>query len=494
MNITPEYLAALQSYGYTRTEAEFLYLVATHSGYFTQRQFLRFARVEQGGAVSRFTEKLLRFRHGRTTRYGYNTLIYNLYSRLIYGCINKDNLRNRRRLSNDLIRTRLLILDFVLGHLEHQYLETESDKVDYFHRTLCVPLPMLPGRIYKGIKSNSNTKRHFVDRFPIFIPCGSESLFLPLAPTFVYCDSADPGLFRYIGHLRAYEHLLNQLTSFNFVYAAASDTKFMRAGKFFARRFTTQDNPDTELLIRYFKIRQLWEDHKTSALTRPDRQLLRDGDRRFHSQVFEDAYRQWAAAKLSQTDLNDVLRRAKAQESRLFSTCVLSNDYDIFERLSKDYSADQAGAISRNRSSMSHHALQQLVPRGLQSKGLSIVSRKLGRALSRELRQKLCDSTGRIPIPLLRPPDPKIPTRKFHVRIEEPLAITLARYAEFLGTTGIDHVVNQALEFVFRKNTDFKDWLAQHSEGVRKEITIEPHQNDGCGAGISNTGGEGGGD
>jgi hypothetical protein len=77
------------------------------------------------------------------------------------------------------------------------------------------------------------------------------------------------------------------------------------------------------------------------------------------------------------------------------------------------------------------------------------------------------------------------------VRIEEPLAITLARYAEFLGTRGIDHVVNQALEFVFRKNTDFKDWLAQHSEGVRKEITIVPQHDDGCGAGISNTGGGG---
>lgn len=65
-------------------------------------------------------------------------------------------------------------------------------------------------------------------------------------------------------------------------------------------------------------------------------------------------------------------------------------------------------------------------------------------------------------MPLLRPPDPKVPTRKFYVRIEEPLAITLDRYAEFLGTTGIDHVVNQALEFVFRKDTDFKEWAAQH--------------------------------
>src|SRR6476620_6147374 len=101
MTIAPEHLSKIQSYGYTRIEAEFLYLVATHSGYFTQRQFLRFAEVEKGGVASRFTEKLLRFRHARTTRYGYRTLIYNLYSRLIYGSIEKDNLRNRRRLSND---------------------------------------------------------------------------------------------------------------------------------------------------------------------------------------------------------------------------------------------------------------------------------------------------------------------------------------------------------------------------------------------------------
>src|SRR3954463_1506146 len=64
-------------------------------------------------------------------------------------------------------------------------------------------------------------------------------------------------------------------------------------------------------------------------------------------------------------------------------------------------------------------------------------------------------------MPLLRPPDPTIPSRKFYVRIEEPLAITLDRYAEFLGTDGVDHVVNQALEFVFRKDTDFKEWLSQ---------------------------------
>jgi hypothetical protein len=70
---------------------------------------------------------------------------------------------------------------------------------------------------------------------------------------------------------------------------------------------------------------------------------------------------------------------------------------------------------------------------------------------------------------LLRPPDPKVPTRKFYVRIEEPLALTLDRYAEFLGTTGIDHVVNQALEFVFRKDIDFKEWLAQRPEPAQRK-------------------------
>ena len=71
-------------------------------------------------------------------------------------------------------------------------------------------------------------------------------------------------------------------------------------------------------------------------------------------------------------------------------------------------------------------------------------------------------------MPLLRPPDPQIPTRKFYVRIEEPLAVIPDRYAEFLGTTGIDHIINQALEFVFRKDADFREWVNQHPQSVAR--------------------------
>ncbi len=65
---------------------------------------------------------------------------------------------------------------------------------------------------------------------------------------------------------------------------------------------------------------------------------------------------------------------------------------------------------------------------------------------------------------LLKPPEPQIPRRKYYVRIDEPLALTMERYAEFLGATSVDHVIAQALQFVFRKDGDFKEWLTAHPQ------------------------------
>jgi hypothetical protein len=67
-------------------------------------------------------------------------------------------------------------------------------------------------------------------------------------------------------------------------------------------------------------------------------------------------------------------------------------------------------------------------------------------------------------MPLLRKPTPVIPKRQYHVRILEPLAVKMERYAEFLGAANIDHVIAEALDFVFRKDTDFNAWLAEHPQ------------------------------
>ena len=180
--IRTEYLEALGDLGYSQQECRFLYLAATHSGYFTLRQFLDFTGTAKGWNVHQFTSKSIRLGHVRAATCGYRTSLFNLYSRKVYGALDRDNLRNRRRLSNELIRTRLLILDFVLVHPDLEYLETEAEKVTYF-RELGVPEALIPGRVYKGIDPNSTTQRCFVDRFPVFFSAESDCPPGELIPT-----------------------------------------------------------------------------------------------------------------------------------------------------------------------------------------------------------------------------------------------------------------------------------------------------------------------
>src|SRR3989442_189670 len=231
-----EHLAALIDLGYNDQESRFLYLVATHSGYFTLRQFLDYTGTAKGRNVHQFTSKSIRLEHVRAATCGYRTSVFNLFSRKVYGALDRDNLRNRRRLSSELIQTRLLILDFVLTHPGLEYLETEAEKVAYF-RDRGVPEALIPGRVYKGINPNSTTKRCFVDRFPVFFSAESDCPPGGLTPTFVYCDSASRGLFHYITHLRNYEHFLRRLSRFYFVYSSPNPAQFPRAEQLFPHTF-----------------------------------------------------------------------------------------------------------------------------------------------------------------------------------------------------------------------------------------------------------------
>ena len=228
-------------------------------------------------------------------------------------------------MSKELIRTRLLILDFVLSDPNRQYLETEADKIRYFNRELGIPLPLIPSRTYRSQKSSSQTERYFVDRFPIFLATEP----LP-TPTFVYCDSDQPGLFGYLTHVRNYEQLLQRVDGFNFIYASPDSAKFGRAQRFFSKIFDSRLPTDTTQLARYFDIRQLWEDHKTESLTRADRDLLRDGDKRFQGEIFESLYQKWSAGTLSPADLQRQFEGREAVQKRAFASHLLSDNYDIF--------------------------------------------------------------------------------------------------------------------------------------------------------------------
>jgi hypothetical protein len=352
--IRTEYLEALGDLGYSQQESRFLYLAATHSGYFTVRQFLDFTGTAKGWNVHQFTSKSIRLGHVRAATCGYRTSLFNLYSRKVYGALDRDNLRNRRRLSSELMRTRLLILDFVLAHPCLEYLETEAEKVAYF-RELGVPEALSPARLYKGIDPNSTTKRCFVDRFPVFFSAEPDCPLGELTPTFVYCDSANRGLFHYITHLRSYEHFLRRLSGFYFVYAAPSSVKFRRAEQFFRSTFEENSVANVRSIARYFRVRRLWDENKHSLLTRADRDLLRYGNQRYRDEFSESVYRKWAAGGTEEQALEALLEAYQTAPKWRFRTHLLPRDYDIFgsesgmdrrTRASKDRSVPRSASRS----------------------------------------------------------------------------------------------------------------------------------------------------
>ena len=76
-------------------------------------------------------------------------------------------------------------------------------------------------------------------------------------------------------------------------------------------------------------------------------------------------------------------------------------------------------------------------------------------------------------MPLLKPPQQQLATRKLYLRIDESLAQTAERYATFLGTDKLDHVVSQALAFIFKRDTQFKQWLAEQCAAPTKTVVAK---------------------
>jgi len=322
------HLGIPRDFGYNEPETRFLILMATHSGYFTRRQFLRFTRQTKGCLVHRFTTKLLTQNHAQATQYGHKTYVFKLTSPRIYELIGKESLRGHRSHSADFIRIRLLILDFVLAHPKHRYLETEVEKLKFFREQTSAPPSVLAGQTSGPEGVDPTLERYSKDRFPVFVSpsnVGSPTS----APTFVYPDPANHGLSWFASYLDRHRIFLRRLPAFNLIYATPSQWKLDRSCQIFTSVFRNADHPDPQHLTRYFQIRRLWETAKHSSLTRADRDLLRDGDKQYRVEPFESAYQKWFAAGLPELDLEALIGPSFLRQEAGFQTYLLPENHDF---------------------------------------------------------------------------------------------------------------------------------------------------------------------
>jgi len=335
MKIEPVHVSALEALGYTEEEARFLYVVATHSGYFVARQFLAFLNVQSGKRTTLFWNKLQSKKHARTAPLPRHGAVYHLFARKLYRQLGRENLRNRQRHELEYIRKRIAILDFVLGNPDVSYLETEADKVAFFCHELTVEARHLPSKTYVSHRSVQPAVRYFVDRFPMFFEDHEST---SRVVTFSFIQGSEASLSAFVHHMQSYSSLLRELREFRFLYLAPVEAHFAKARELFHALVTVplESNPADDLL-RYFAIRKAWDLHEYGSLSEADLIFRNLSKERFAGERFEHFYRAWKAERVPETNIRATfqghhLPHTAHFEARILKPFAVSGEADREEK------------------------------------------------------------------------------------------------------------------------------------------------------------------
>jgi hypothetical protein len=323
MNIAPAQLDALKALGYTEAEARFLYIVATHSGYFRVSQFLACTGAHWGKRTTNFFSKIERLRHARTERFPKSGVIRHLFSRRLYRQIGREHLRNRRAHEIDFIKQRIAILDFVLANQAYEYLETEREKVSYFGEKLGINERSFPARLYLGRKTSAASLRYFIDKFPMFLASPSSVV------TFTYVQDHTPGFSGFVHHLETYLPLFRQLSEFRMLYVSRTETHFARATEIFNSLVKIPLESDiAEDVLRYFRVRKMWEQKRYAEVSDAELIFRNEARRRFQGRTFEALYQNWKYGQVSAAAIEDKFARNDRRRSISFGTYRLGQTQD----------------------------------------------------------------------------------------------------------------------------------------------------------------------
>ena len=326
MKIPTAHIERIQQLGYTECEARFLYIVAVFSGYFTMRQFRAFTGSRCGKRPNSFAQKLIENGHARVSAQVRTAALFHLFSRTVYGQMDKGNLRNRKRHSLEFMRTRLVLLDFILANQELAYFETEQDKVNFFCNELGFSKDCLPAKVYEGATPDQQTMRYFVDKFPLFLapPLPGAS---PVV-TFSYVDSGFERPSTFASHLATHGRLFQQLNTFRFLYIATKEAYFRGVEERLRSLIRRPLEADwSTAVLKFFKIRQKWENHEYLIPVTEDLEFLRDGRERFRSNALDSLYQSWREGGLTEPELRAQIAQHKPERA-IFFEVYLINGHD----------------------------------------------------------------------------------------------------------------------------------------------------------------------
>ena len=270
---------------------------------------------------TRFLEKASRLRHIRVIECGRGHHIYHLTSKPVYAALGRRDSQNRRIKGDAHIKSRLMVLDFILANLGANLLEDEASKFDFFTTQCGIRSELLP-RSYAG------RLMYFSDGFPILVSNTG-------VPCFSFFDEGQVTVTRFERYLEQYQPLFEALGEFELTFLADTESNSARAKTAFNRflpldrlRGVTSMTPlGVDHFLEYLAASQRY-DTKGSVSSTRDLEVLREGEHLYTSLEHRALQAAWEikstnADKIRQRFLQNSLRAS-------FTTAVLPYSYPIY--------------------------------------------------------------------------------------------------------------------------------------------------------------------
>ena len=317
----PDYdpIPVLQSVGYTEREAAFLYLVALHSGYFLRRQYGRFIRRGRGAIAEQFLRKATTLGHLQSIACGQTRSVYHLASKQVYEAVGLPASQHRRVKGDARIKSRLMVLDFVLDHIGEKLLDSVQSKADFFTHTVGLGEEVLP---WSGALI-------FPEEFPILTDERR-------TVRFTFFDEGALSTSSLKTFVRRHRALFNALSGFELMYIAESGQNFERARKVFAALYPERkvlgETPMTprgvDHFLEYLRARET-NDTPNRAIALRDLEVLREGESVYTTLEHQALYAAW---KIGSTTTEKIRQRFH-QPGPLakFTTIVLPYRYPLYQ-------------------------------------------------------------------------------------------------------------------------------------------------------------------